>query len=523
MTNAGQAHTEAKPAAGTTAPAGLGRRTFSGMIWLAAQTLGTKLAGLISQLVLAWLLQPADFGLVGLALTVTAFATLIQQAGLNEILVQRSKHFARWGNVAFWMSLTLAVSASAIMLIVAPLAAHLYHQREIIGLIAISALAAPLGALTTVPRARLQADLNFRAMAVVNFTNNAGQAALSVLFAALHCGAYSFLLPIPVVNLIQAAWLWKLQRRFLRPRMQLRRWKFMLADSSYIFIAWIFYAIVAQGDYISLGLRHTAEVVGIYFFGFKLSIHMISMFTLNVMAVLLPTLSKLQDDPVHQKAVFLRTAKALAILGMPFGLLLVATASPVLHLFFAQKWEASIRVVQLLSLGTSVSMVGAVGNSLLQSRGQFRTLMNLSIGAAALFVLLVVPAALPGTADSLAAADRVAAAVGFFHLTYGPTMLYAGLRTINGSWRNVADIYLPAAAAGIISIGGATVIANLLPRFPGYYLAQIVLICALGLAGHAALVRWFAPETAKDVLNRIRPLREKYFGKRADPAACTPD
>jgi O-antigen/teichoic acid export membrane protein len=503
------------------APAGLGRRTFAGMIWLGAQTLGIKVAGTISQLVLAWLLRPTDFGLVGLALTVTAFATLLQQAGLNEILVQRSRHFARWGNVAFWMSLTLAVSASAIMLIVAPLAAHIYHERAIIGLIAVSALAAPLGALSIVPMARLQADLNFPAIAVINFSTNAGQAALSVVFAALHFGAYSFLLPIPIVNLIQALWLWRLQRRFLKPHPQLRRWKFMLADSSYIFISWIFLTIIAQGDYMSLGLRHNTEVVGIYFFGFKLSIHMISLFTLNVMAVLLPTLSRLQDDPVHQRVVFLRTAKALAIVGIPFGLLLVATAAPILHLFFAKKWEPSIRVVQLLSLGTSFSMVGGVANSLLQSRGKFRTLMNLSIGMAILFVLLVIPAALPGAPESIAAADRVAAAVGLFHFTYGPIMLYAALRTINGSWRDVANIYLPAATSAVISIGGATVIANLLPPFHGYYLAQIVLICTLGLAAHALLARWLAPDTARDVLGRIAPLKEKYFGKRRS-AGATP-
>src|SRR5437870_1122481 len=77
---------------GEVPPAAVGRRTARGFAWLTAQTLGAKAVGFVGQIILAWYLAPDDFGLVGLALTVAAFAGLIQQAGLKEILIHRHRH-----------------------------------------------------------------------------------------------------------------------------------------------------------------------------------------------------------------------------------------------------------------------------------------------------------------------------------------------------------------------------------------------------------------------------------------------
>src|SRR5256885_5179199 len=108
---------------------------FSGFFWLIAQTVGSKLVTMIGQVVLARLLLPDDFGLVGLAYTVTGFAVLIQQAGLREILINRHVHFNRWANPAFWMSLTLGCLGAALMVILAPVAAWMYDDWRLFYLV----------------------------------------------------------------------------------------------------------------------------------------------------------------------------------------------------------------------------------------------------------------------------------------------------------------------------------------------------------------------------------------------------
>src|SRR3954470_6728441 len=103
-------------------PSTLAQKTVSGFFWLTAQTLGSKLVNMVGQVLLARLLLPEAWGLVGEAYSVTAFAILIQQAGLREILIQRQAHFGRWANPAFWMSLTLGCLGALAMVILAPIA-----------------------------------------------------------------------------------------------------------------------------------------------------------------------------------------------------------------------------------------------------------------------------------------------------------------------------------------------------------------------------------------------------------------
>src|SRR5437879_8025549 len=170
-----------------------------------AQTVGSKLVNTVGQIVLAWLLSPEDFGLVGLAYTVTAFAGLIQQAGLREILIHRQAHFGRWANPAFWMSLTLGCVGAAAMLGLAPVAAWMYDDRRLIGLILVLAATAPFSGLDIVPDAQLTSEMRFRYLAVVKWITAVGAMGLSILFAHYRWGAYSFVLPQPIITIIRLA------------------------------------------------------------------------------------------------------------------------------------------------------------------------------------------------------------------------------------------------------------------------------------------------------------------------------
>src|SRR5688572_5777825 len=196
------------------APApGLADRTFGGFAWLAAQTVASKAISFAAQIVLAWILVPGDFGYVGLAMTVAAFVGLLQQAGVRDVLIQRQDAaFRRWATPAFWMSLALGLVAAAVMAAAAPLAAAVFRKPPLEPLILVLAIAAPLQALAVVPTARLQIDLRFKAIAGVTTAAQVLTSVLTVVFAKLGFGAYSFVLPAPIVAGLQAAALWKAAR-----------------------------------------------------------------------------------------------------------------------------------------------------------------------------------------------------------------------------------------------------------------------------------------------------------------------
>src|SRR4051812_37310450 len=95
-----------EPAPEEAAPA-LPRGSLRAFSWMLTQTLATRLVMFVGQVILARLLTPAEYGVIGLAYSVQAFALLLQNKGVGNILVAKQTEFGRLANPAFWFSLAI--------------------------------------------------------------------------------------------------------------------------------------------------------------------------------------------------------------------------------------------------------------------------------------------------------------------------------------------------------------------------------------------------------------------------------
>jgi O-antigen/teichoic acid export membrane protein len=98
-------------------------RTTRGVMWVAAQAGATRVVTLVQQIVLGWLLAKSDFGLIGLAYTVSSLVNLMANPGVDAVLVQRMRRYHLWATPAFWLGMTMGISGAAVMLALAPFAA----------------------------------------------------------------------------------------------------------------------------------------------------------------------------------------------------------------------------------------------------------------------------------------------------------------------------------------------------------------------------------------------------------------
>ena len=517
----------------------LAQKTLAGFVWLTAQTFGSKLVNMAGQVVLAWILKPDIFGLVGLAYTVTAFAGLIQQAGLREILIHRQAKFARWANPAFWMSLTLGCVGCVAMLALAPVAWWMYEEgplleSQLLPLILVLAATAPFSALDTVPDARLTSEMRFGYLAGVKCFTAIAQMGLSIIFALMGFGALSFVLPVPIITAARLALLWGPVWRShgrsgirIRPQLQIRRWKYLFGDGLTLLLANFFVMLTWQGDYIILGTMHDMKTVGIYFFAFNLSIQTMQVFTSNLTGVLFPALSKLQDDPAHQTRAFLQAAAMLAVVGVPLCLLQAALAGPAVSIAFNSWWQPAIRVLQLLSIGMAIRIVSSPGGSLIQAQGRFKTYLLINVFNATVFLLLVwagaklgshVPSWLMWIARDLHAAALVAAAVAVYFTVIGPVFMYIAVRPGGGTARDVWRVYAGPCAAAALAVGGAVLAGRMVPAMSNYddrirQGVRFLVISVWSIVLYVPLIRLLAPDAFSELVGRVTRLY-RYKSKR---------
>lgn len=374
----------------------VGAVTTRGAAWTVGLTVLAKVFGTVGQLLLALLLTQDDFGLYAISLTFPGIGAVLCNLGLRQVLVDRQKRWRVWVNAAFWMSLLGGVAGFLVTLALTPVAMWVYGESLRLGVLMWCVAGASLAtALGTVPEARLQTQLRFRAGAVIGWVSVVGALVLSVLMAWGGWGAFSFGIPYLLAAVFRTSAFWWLARPEMGRGLQLRRWKYMLADTTYLTAANATYLVTQRADFYVLGALYPKAVVGTYSFAQNLASQTMQLLVTNLQSLLFAALNKLKDEPTRQAQGFLRASRVLLSAGAMLAVMQAAAAEPAIRLVYADKWADAIGIVQLLSVGSILGLMYAPAGSLLQAQGRFKTTMWLTfINAAVLIVSVALGASL---------------------------------------------------------------------------------------------------------------------------------
>lgn len=482
-----------------------------GFLWMFSQAIVTKIAGIATQIALAWLLLPEDYGLIGLAYSIRAFAALVETGGVRLLLVSRQDEYTRLANAGFWYAVSLGLATAGIMALVAPFVARFYESPELVGLVLVMAVAVPFQSMWVVPSARLDIDLRFRTKAMVNIFYWVGGMVLSVGFALWGFGAYSFVLPLLITSPLSALFYLMLSRPPIQWRFQFSRWIAFLRVSGLIILTAIFNRIVAMGAPLILGAFYSPNIVGLFYFASALSLQVVSLISSNLGGILFPVLSKMQNDPQRQKNAFIRAIRVLALLAIPFSLGIAAIADPLIRLLFADKWLPTIPILQILAIGMAFSASGSIVGSYLVSQKKFKLLLLASIFHFLIFTIFTFTAVRYGLTEfaiAISAVNICSPALNFF-LAFG--FRWSTL-TILGK-----IVWLPLLGSALATILFQP-LSSALPLGPAGWLAEIIVgltlfaIATLALTWKMDRELWTELLTLKDKLIE-RLLATRIFSK----------
>jgi len=484
----------------------LGQAATHGLAWLAAQTLAVKAVTIAGQLILAWLLLPADFGLIGLALTILSIASILQQTGLREILIQRHERFSRWQHAATSLSVLLGMGGFVLMVLMAPAAARIFHEPRIIPLIWILSLTLPANGLTVVPNAKLQVDLRFRTIAWIGFSTPIIGTVVTVLLAYCNFGASSVAYGQVASALSRATITYAASGLKFPRKWHPRRWRFLYADSGWMTGATLCTTVVLQGDYFVLGLTQPAAVVGVYYFAFNLSTQALQLVTVNLASILLPTLSKLQGGAEQRTAKFLEATALLAYIGVPVCVLQASLARPLVEAVYIHRWDAAILPLQILSIAMIPAVIGGSSATLFQSQGRFRSCFYFTVASAFVFLACVSVGAKLGAATAVAMSVAVA-----FSIISVMGLLWSA-SPLPGAPRKIATLLLGpialAAGAWVPVFIAGTWLAN---RFASHFIIYSLIIGVCFPAVYGAGVRMLFPRVWYSICERL-PIKRVAFG-----------
>lgn len=488
----------------------LGRRVASGFAWLLAKTGGTKTATLVKQIVLAWLLIPEDWGLVALAFSVTVFVTHLKSGGLRDVLVQKDHRYDELANAGLWLSSIMSLAVALILVALGPIAAWIFDEPQLAGLIYVLALGTVITGPIFVLMAKLQIDMRFRTIATVAISLALVQTALAITLALFGFGAYSFVIPLPIVGAMRFALYWYLTRPPVKWQPEFGKWPELVGAGGLLTAANFFSAVTEQGANFILGLFHAASVVGIFFFAFNLSQQVHSILMNNLSYVLLPSFSKLQQEPERQIKAFIRAGSLLALVGVPAAMLVAAVADPLIRVVFAERWLPSIGVLQALAVGMALNINAKTAQSLIKAQGRFAVNFWLCLVRAIIFILFVTTGAVLGGAVAVGIATAA------YFMIHGPGTAYLALRLSGRGWKEAWHMHAAPVACSIIAGASALLCSVLVPDIAAKEFLRLAIISVVFAFVYILLIRWIAHDLCTEFANRLQPLYRKLLRRGDD-------
>lgn len=325
-----------------------GRSLRGGTVTLTAQTLKFVLH-MGSTVVLARLLLPSDFGLIAMVIAVTGFVEMFKDAGLSTATVQRKDITHEQVSTLFWINVLLGVAATFVIAALAPVVAAFYAEPKLIPITMVLAGAMIFGGLTTQHQALLRRQMRFKALAIIQVSAMAMGIIVAIVMAILGFGYWALVGNICAAAATNAVLVWVfcdwrpgLPRRGCGAMSML---KFGGNVTGFSFLNYF----TRNADNVIIGFVMGSGPLGIYSKAYNLLMLPIRQINAPVGAVMVPSLSRLQDNPVRYKRAYLQAMSALAMVGMPVVVVAYVLAHEMVFVLLGSEWAQAATVFRWLA------------------------------------------------------------------------------------------------------------------------------------------------------------------------------
>ena len=470
------------PAAPAASPTALGERVARGTAWVVALRLTLRLLGVISTVILARLLTPADYGLIALATTLSAAMQLLGAYSFDLYLVRHPAPTRQHYDTVWTLVIIRNLLIAGLLLVAAEPAGRFFNDPRLASVVEILALALVVRGFANIGivdfQKRLTFDREFQLFASVKL----GSFVVTVTLAYLWRSYWALLAGIVTAQLLTLALSYKLHS--YRPRWSLQCWRDTFDFAKWLLGYNLFSFAYHRGTTFVVGHLLGSQSLGFYAMAHEIADLASTELLMPIRRVLLPAYTSLVDDSAKLQQAFVDGLSVILLLGLPVAAGIGLTAAPLVQLALGPQWLACIELIQLMSIFALAATCMANVNPLLLALGQARLTAKLM----ALGVLVLMPALFVGIHHwQLTGA---AGAVALTQILMCVLSLVAARRLLQLSWsRLLRPIWRAVVATALMALAVSQTGTTLQTSAPGWQLLSQILAGAVSY-GSAIWLMW---------------------------------
>ncbi|MBA3805452.1 MAG: lipopolysaccharide biosynthesis protein [Acidobacteria bacterium] len=482
----------------------LGMRTArGGVVTLTSQ--GFKFViGMAATMVLARLLTPQDYGLVGMVVIITGFVSLFKDLGLSSATIQKEDLSLAQISTLFWINIGLSVGIMLLTAALAPLVAWFYGEPRLTRITIAYAAGFLFGGLVVQHEALLRRQMRFTALAIVETIALTVGIAVAVILAWRGAGYWALVVNQLASGLVYAAGIWIACG--WRPGVPVRDSgvRQMLVFGGNLTGFTIINYFARNLDNMLIGRFWGSMPLGLYAKAYQLLLLPIDQITPPITSVAVPALSRLAGAPERYRQAYLRILEKLALFTMPFMALMIATSDWVVQVVLGPNWAGVSRLFALLGIAGLFQPIASTTGWLFVSQGRTHHMFQWGLIGGTITILAII-AGLPWGATGVALSYSIVWVCVIMPVLFWFVGRSGPVRTLD-FYRTMA----PAACAAVCVLGALL----LFRRWAGVNSPLAGLIIAGGIASVITLLVMLVLPSGRKALADLRHLTASLMKRR---------
>ncbi len=346
-----------------------GKAARGGLVAITSQGLKFVVM-LVATSVMARLLTPADYGLIGMVAFVTGFVSLYKDLGLSAATIQRDEINSEQISTLFWVNVLLSVGITVVTTAIAPLVAWFYGEPRLTWITIVTSFGFLISGLAVQHEALLRRQMRYFALAVIGLVSVISGYIVGILMAwygfsywALVASQLAVAFTSTVLIAAICRWTPGLPKRNTGVRSMIRFGGNLTGFTTINYFS-------RNLDNLLIGRFWGAAQLGLYSRAYQFMGLPIEQINEPLTSVAVPSLSRLTDSPESYRRAYLRMLEKVALLTMPCVVLMIVTADWVVKIVLGSQWTGAVQIFILLGITALFQPIANTTGWLLITQGR---------------------------------------------------------------------------------------------------------------------------------------------------------
>jgi len=357
----------------------LKQKTVSGLLWSFIDSFTNLGIHFIVGIILARILTPKEFGLVGILTIFIAISQSLISSGFSQALIRKTDPSQQDYSTVFYFNIVIGFICFLILFLSAHSISRFFSEPELEPLIKVLGISVVIIAFSIIQQTILTKRIDFKLQTKISVTSSLISGIIAIIMALLGFGVWSLVIKTITMYGITSILLWVLNKWKPSLIFSIKSFKELFSFGSKLLVSGLIDTIFQNIYYFIIGKYFSARDLGFYSRADQFRSLPSSNLTAVVQRVSFPVLSSIKEDVIMLKESYQKLIKSTMLICFVLMLGMSATAKPMILALIGEKWEPSVAYLQLLCFAGMFFPLHALNLNMLQVQGRSDLILRLEI------------------------------------------------------------------------------------------------------------------------------------------------